>query len=221
MGDPTVPWRAIRPESTWYSCPRCASARSTWWSHWMRVGFVHGVMNTDNMSMLGPDHRLRPLRLARRLRPRLDAEHHRRREPPVSLRPAAADRPLEPAPAGQGARSPRSTPSTRCRKALHRSGRVHRGRRRANDRPPSSAFPSTPPHATTATSCRARTSCWASVETDMTIFDPGLATLDSRTGSRRLSAPTSTTTSPTSGTPTTDPSISTSDTFVAPRRLAP
>ena len=21
--------------------------------HWMRVGFVHGVMNTDNMSMLG------------------------------------------------------------------------------------------------------------------------------------------------------------------------
>ncbi len=21
--------------------------------HWMRVGFVHGVMNTDNMSILG------------------------------------------------------------------------------------------------------------------------------------------------------------------------
>jgi uncharacterized protein YdiU (UPF0061 family) len=22
-------------------------------SHWMRVGYVHGVMNTDNMSVLG------------------------------------------------------------------------------------------------------------------------------------------------------------------------
>ena len=22
-------------------------------AHWMRVGFVHGVMNTDNMSILG------------------------------------------------------------------------------------------------------------------------------------------------------------------------
>ena len=47
---------------------------------WMRLGFVHGVMNTDNMSILGADHRLRPLRLARRLRPAVDAEHHRRAE---------------------------------------------------------------------------------------------------------------------------------------------
>jgi uncharacterized protein YdiU (UPF0061 family) len=24
--------------------------------HWQRVGFVHGVMNTDNMSILGLDY---------------------------------------------------------------------------------------------------------------------------------------------------------------------
>jgi uncharacterized protein YdiU (UPF0061 family) len=29
-------------------------------AHWMRVGFVHGVMNTDNLSVLGCDAGLRP-----------------------------------------------------------------------------------------------------------------------------------------------------------------
>ena len=28
---------------------------------WTRVGFVHGVMNTDNMSILGFNHRLWPV----------------------------------------------------------------------------------------------------------------------------------------------------------------
>ena len=37
----------------------------------------------------GPHHRLRPLRLDRQLRSRLDAEHHRRAGPPLPLRLAA------------------------------------------------------------------------------------------------------------------------------------
>ena len=32
-------------------------------ARWVQVGFIHGVMNTDNMSRLGRDHRLWPLRL--------------------------------------------------------------------------------------------------------------------------------------------------------------
>jgi uncharacterized protein YdiU (UPF0061 family) len=36
--------------------------------HWQRVGFVHGVMNTDNMSILGLT-RLRTLWMVRRLQP--------------------------------------------------------------------------------------------------------------------------------------------------------
>ena len=44
--------RAKRCTRDWFargraSAPRCMIA------HWMRVGFVHGVMNTDNMSILG------------------------------------------------------------------------------------------------------------------------------------------------------------------------
>ena len=34
---------------------------------WTTVGFQHGVMNTDNFSILGPDDRLRPVRLHGRL----------------------------------------------------------------------------------------------------------------------------------------------------------
>ena len=45
--------------------------------HWMRVGFVHGVMNTDNMSITGLDDRLRAVRMVGRLRSGLDAEHDR------------------------------------------------------------------------------------------------------------------------------------------------
>ena len=38
-------------------------------AHWMLVGFIHGVMNTDNTVDLRRDHRLRPVRLHGRLRP--------------------------------------------------------------------------------------------------------------------------------------------------------
>lgn len=44
----------------------------------MRLGFVHGVLNTDNMLDSRLDHRLRTLWLARRFRSGLDTEHHGR-----------------------------------------------------------------------------------------------------------------------------------------------
>ena len=71
-------------------------------AHWMRVGFVHGVMNTDNMSALGLTIDLRPVRLAGRLRPRLDAEHHRCGHAPLSLRPTTRRGAVEPAAARPG-----------------------------------------------------------------------------------------------------------------------
>jgi len=45
-------------------------------AHWQRVGFVHAVMNTDNMSILDSwsHYRLRTLWLARRVRSKLDAK---------------------------------------------------------------------------------------------------------------------------------------------------
>ena len=39
-------------------------------ARWLLVGFIHGVMNTDNMLDLGRDHRLRPLRLHGRIQSR-------------------------------------------------------------------------------------------------------------------------------------------------------
>ncbi len=56
--------------------------------HWMRVGFVHGVMNTDNMSILGFDHRLWSLRLAGELRSGLDTQHDRCQRTSILLCPA-------------------------------------------------------------------------------------------------------------------------------------
>jgi hypothetical protein len=63
---------------------------------WMRVGFVHGVMNTDNMSILGLTIDYGPYGwlenydpTGRRTPPTRDA--------PLSIRSAAADRAVEPA----------------------------------------------------------------------------------------------------------------------------
>ena len=64
--------------------------------HWMRVGFVHGVMNTDNMSALGLTIDYGPLRLARGLRSELDAEHDRRGDPALPFRPATRGGAVEP-----------------------------------------------------------------------------------------------------------------------------
>ncbi len=94
-------------------------------AHWMRVGFVHGVMNTDNMSILGPHHRLRALRLDRRLRSRLDAEHHRRRRPPLPLRSPAADRLLEPRSPRRRAGAAVRRRTSRCRRRSRATSKVY------------------------------------------------------------------------------------------------
>ncbi len=67
--------------------------------HWMRVGFVHGVMNTDNMSILGLTIDYGPYGWLEDYDPGLDAQHHRRQRPPLPLRRAAAGGALEPGPA--------------------------------------------------------------------------------------------------------------------------
>ena len=85
------------------SFTRSAAAPALLMADWMRLGFVHGVMNTDNMSDPRPDHRLRPLRLARGLRPGVDAQHHRRRGPALLLRQPAAHRAVEPRAPGRSA----------------------------------------------------------------------------------------------------------------------
>ena len=70
---------------------------------WMRVGFVHGVMNTDNMSILGLTIDYGPYGWLEGFDPRLDAQHDRRRGPALPLRQPAADRALEPGAARRGA----------------------------------------------------------------------------------------------------------------------
>ena len=64
-------------------------------AQWMLVGFIHGVMNTDNMLDRRRDHRLRSVRLHGRLQSRDGVQLHRSRRP-LRLRPPAAHRQLEP-----------------------------------------------------------------------------------------------------------------------------
>ena len=61
---------------------------------WQSVGFAHGVMNTDNFSIVGLNARLRPLRFSGRLRARFYLQSYRCRRP-LRLRPAAFDWTLE------------------------------------------------------------------------------------------------------------------------------
>ena len=56
------------------------------------VGFVHGVMNTDNMSILGLTIDYGPYGWLDGYDPRLDAEHHGRREPALPVRQSTVDR---------------------------------------------------------------------------------------------------------------------------------
>ena len=75
-------------------------------AHWMRVGFVHGVMNTDNMSILGLTIDYGPYGWIDDFDPDWTPNTTDARRPPLSLRPAAADRVLEPHAGSRDALSP-------------------------------------------------------------------------------------------------------------------
>ncbi len=77
--------------------PRSASAPRVMVAHWMRVGFVHGVMNTDNMSILGLTIDYGPYGWIDDFDPDWTPNTTDAAGPPLPLRPAAADRALEPA----------------------------------------------------------------------------------------------------------------------------
>ena len=78
---PTLRRRGWRPGSP-RSCERTAALVVDW----MRVGLRPRRAQHRQHVDPRPHHRLRALRLARELRPRLDAQHHRRRHPPLPLR---------------------------------------------------------------------------------------------------------------------------------------
>jgi hypothetical protein len=79
--------------AAWFSeiCERTARLMV----HWMRVGFVHGRNEYRQHVDPRSDHRLRPLRLGRQLRSRLDAQHHRCIEQTLLFCPATGNRALE------------------------------------------------------------------------------------------------------------------------------
>ena len=72
-------------------------------AHWTRVGFVHGVLNTDNMSILGLTIDYGPYGWLEGYDPTWTPEHDRRRHAPLSLRAAAQRRAVEPGATRRGA----------------------------------------------------------------------------------------------------------------------
>ena len=96
---------APSPRPTRAGSRRSAGAPRTLVAHWMRVGFVHGVMNTDNMSILGLTIDYGPYGWLEGFDPAVDAQHHRCAGAALLLRQPAADRAMEPGPARQRARS--------------------------------------------------------------------------------------------------------------------
>ena len=69
-------------------------------ARWQLVGFIHGVMNTDNMALSGETIDYGPCAFMDRLRSRDGVQLDRSRRP-IRLRQPAADRAVEPGPAGR------------------------------------------------------------------------------------------------------------------------
>ena len=118
--------------------------------------------------------RLRPVRLARAVRSRLDAEHHRRVGPALSVRQPAGGRALEPRAARARARAARGDLEP-LRAAVDRvpgefsvAVSPHDAAQARAGRPPR--------HDATTTSCSPRSArCWSTLETDYTLFFRRLA----------------------------------------------
>ena len=101
----------LQPGTARSSCARSGSAQvcertARMIAHWMRVGFVHGVMNTDNMSILGLTIDYGPYGWIDDFDLDWTPNTTDARAAPLPLRPAAADRVLEPR---------RSSPTRWCR----------------------------------------------------------------------------------------------------------
>ena len=47
----------------WRCCSAVVERQARLIARWMHVGFIHGVMNTDNTALFGRDDRFRTLRL--------------------------------------------------------------------------------------------------------------------------------------------------------------
>ncbi len=99
-------------------------------AQWQAVGFCHGVMNTDNMSIARPDHRLRSVRFSGRVRsrPRLQPQ---RQPGPLCLCAPTGRRVLEPACPGTGAAAGGRRPARGSRRASAGRARAVQGRIRS------------------------------------------------------------------------------------------
>jgi uncharacterized protein YdiU (UPF0061 family) len=89
-----------RPALRWPCCTAVAERTASLLAQWQAVGFCHGVMNTDNMSLLGLTWTTGPS-ASGRLRPRPHLQPHRSAGPLRLCAPAAGGL-LEPACAGAG-----------------------------------------------------------------------------------------------------------------------
>ena len=61
------PDAARRPTRTGRFWTRVVARQADLVARWLLVGFIHGVMNTDNCSIVGRNDRLRPVRVHGRL----------------------------------------------------------------------------------------------------------------------------------------------------------
>ena len=102
---------------------RSAAARPCWSAHWMRVGFVHGVMNTDNMSILGLTIDYGPYGWLEDYDPEWTPNTTDAAGPPLPLRQPAAHRAVEPGAARQRAAPARRTTRRRSSRRSPRTAR--------------------------------------------------------------------------------------------------
>ena len=143
---------------------------------WMRVGFVHGVMNTDNMSILGLTIDYGPYGWIDNFDPdwtpnTTDAQGRRYRfgqQPQIAL--------LEPGAARAGAGRRCSTSATRCRRAASAYAEAFVAAERAHVAAQARACASA--GTTTSSSCSICRPACRTAEVDMTIFFRALADID-------------------------------------------
>ena len=101
-------------------------------AHWMRVGFVHGVMNTDNMSILGLTIDYGPYGWIDNFDPDWTPNTTDRQNRRYRFGQQPQYRALEPGLPGPGPGPGLSARSNRCRPACNRYADVYMAADRAN-----------------------------------------------------------------------------------------